>query len=78
MTNTTVVHIDQKEALSTLNNNLETTVFHAFCIKLVVRNNIDTFWYRSVSIPYLGIDTWYCHWNSDQKYQKNKINIKWK
>ncbi len=27
--------------------------------KLVVWNSFDTFWYRWVSIPYLGIDTWY-------------------
>ncbi len=41
---------------------------------MVVRNSINTFWYRWVSIPYLGIDTWYCHWNSDQKYQKKNLN----
>ncbi len=40
---------------------------------LVVRNSIDTFWYCCVSIPYLGIDTWYCRWISDQNCQK-KIN----
>ncbi len=42
----------------------------------MVRNridNIDTFWYGWVTIPYLGIDTWYCHWYSDQKCQKNEI-----
>ncbi len=32
---------------------------------LVVRNSIDT-----ISILYLGIDTWYCHWNSNQKCPK--------
>ncbi len=25
-------------------------------------------------IPYLGIDTWYCHWNSDHKCQKKILN----
>ncbi len=37
---------------------------------LVVRNSIDTFCYRWVSIPSLGVDTWYCQWNSDQKWKK--------
>ncbi len=35
---------------------------------LVMRNSIND----TVSIPYLGIGTWYCHWNSDQKCKKKK------
>ncbi len=31
--------------------------------QIVVRNSINI------------IDTWYCHWNSDQKWQKKKIII---
>ncbi len=48
---------------------------------LVVQNSIDTIDIISIPfgiveyrIPYLGIDTWYCHWNSDQKCQKKKKN----
>ncbi len=46
---------------------------------LVVRSSIDTidtFRYHWVSIRYLGIDTWYCHWNSDQKCPQKNLNWK--
>ncbi len=36
--------------------------------ELVVQNSINTI--DTVSILHLGIDTWYCYWNSDQKCQK--------
>ncbi len=61
-------------------------VFHFFLGKchffwkmllVVVRNSIDTFWYRWVSIPYLGIDTSYCHWNSDQEWGTEKKSPVW-
>ncbi len=52
------------------------------CLSVVVWNSVDTIdtvsiRYRWESIRYLCIDTWYCHWNSDQKCQKEK-NLKWK
>ncbi len=37
-------------------------------LKVVVRNSIDPI--DTVSIRYLGIDIWHCHWNSDQKCKK--------
>ncbi len=52
-----VVYIDQKEILSTVNNNLETTVFHASCIKSTYIILIGFQNYYIMRIQYKDLET---------------------